>query len=290
MKYMPLCDHVLTTSQSRLVMADVRYGSGGTADIVCVRCGPMCAISADSAKSSSWFAPVAKASDEQSVASWAGTFPSETLPAILSRSLSSGLAVNNRHHPNRTRARHNSSIQTGRNSSSSAGLLLGNNLDPFPAESSGVGLSASFSNNPITRFYFDAEQPWAPPGLGDPVPNAPARRNAVSQQHSTNFDLRGGPRSDLGSATSDPDSGYASRIVDSQSCRSGEVLESAGQIPELLNPFDSFQSFPNMSAFPPTPRSDGADSQQMNNATRANGSLEPCPICGVQSKCPSDFK
>jgi hypothetical protein len=212
------------------------------------------------------------------------------LPGILSRSLSSGLAVNNRHHNNRARARHNSSIQTPRNSSSSAGLLLGNNLDPFPVESSGVGLSPSFPNNPITRFYFDAEQPWAPPGLADPVPNAPSRRNAVSQPNSTNFEFRGGPRSDLGSATSDPDSGYASRIVDSQSCRSGEALDSAGQLPELLNPFDSYQSFPNMSGFPPTPRSDGADSQQMNNIPRANGALEPCQICGAQSKCPSDFK
>lgn len=258
-------------------------------------------IQTDHDKSSPFcFAPAARASDELSVASWGGPSSFDTTlsgilsrnTSSLSRSLSSGLAVNTSRHPNkRARARHNSSFQPGRNNSNSAGLLLGNNIESFPEEASGVDLSTSFQNNPIARFYFDPEQPWVPPGLAEPVPNAPSRRNAVSHQQSTNFEFRAGPHSDLGAATSNPDSGYASGIIDSQSCRSGEGADSAGQF-ELLGSFDSLQSFPNMStAFPPTPRSDGADSQQMNNVPRANGStLEPCQICGAQSKCPSDFK
>ena len=44
-----------------------------------------------------------------------------------------------------------------------------------------------------------------------------------------------------------------------------------------------------MSGLPPTPHSDGADSH-LASTPRANNNLEPCYICGVKSKCPSDHK
>jgi len=242
----------------------------------------------DGNKSSLCLAPVARASDELSVASW-GPSTFETYPGLLSRSLSSGLAPNTNHHSYRHRPPHRSTAQAGGIISNSSGLLLGTNRDSFPAEANATDLNTTLTpNNPIYRFYADSEQPWAPPGLADPVPNAPPRRNAISQSHSASFDFRAGPQSDLGSAS---DSGYGSRLVDSQSCRSEDAVDSTGLVPELLVPLDSFQSFPNMSAFPPTPQSDGADSQQMNSTTaRSTGLLEPCRICGVQSKCPSDLK
>jgi len=244
------------------------------------------ATSTDSKKSSLCFAQEARASDELSVASWGPS--SFEYPGSLSRSLSSGLAPNI-NHSYRHRVPNRSTAQAGGIISNSSGLLLGTNTASFPTESNAVGLNAPLTtNNPIHRFYLDTEQPWAPPGLADPIPNAPPRRNAVSQPHSTSLDFRAGPHSDLGSTS---DSGYGSRLVDSQSCRSGEAVDSTGLVPDLIASFDSFQSFPNMSAFSHTPQSDGPDSQQMNNAAaRTNGLLEPCRICGAQSKCPSDFK
>lgn len=212
-----------------------------------------------------------------------------------SRNLSSGLVASTKSASHRALNHHPFNYSPLR-SSSDSGAFPPSNGQLFSGsgrEASGCSLTTNLgTNNPIFRFYFDPVQPWAPPGLADPVPNAPLRRNTVCHSSPSNFDRSSGPHSDLGSAASGvcrSDSGYGgSQIVGSRSNKVAEPSNSVRRYHEGLLPLDHFSHFQTMTGLPPTPHSDGADSH-LASTPRNNSTLE-CHICGVKSKCPSDHK